>query len=89
LWSIVKLLDKKLAILLFALEEEYDVIKVCGYPPTVEEEFLSYLPKPAKSLARVPSLWVLLVILPGSIPVPRSVEGFDRNSFLTSVFVVL
>ena len=44
------------------------MLKVCGYPPTVEEEFLSHLPKPAKSLARVPSLQVRLVILPGVFP---------------------
>ena len=65
------------------------MFKVCGYPPTVEEEFLSHLPKPAKSLARVPSLRVRLVILPGGIPVPGSVEGFVRNSFPTSVRAIL
>jgi len=45
-----------------------------------------HLSKPAKSLARVPSLRVRLVILPGGIPVPGSVKGFVRDIFPTPVF---
>jgi len=61
-------------------------IKGLQSTPTVGEVCSPHFPKPAKSLARVPSLRVRLVILLGSLSVPRSVESFVEYSFPTSAF---
>ena len=48
--------------------------------PTVGEVCPPRLPKPAKSLAGVPSLGARLVILPGVFPFRGQVEGFVRDT---------